>query len=115
MIVIAVWANFFVSLISAGFAIVALYRPTLLSQSIGGSTDDRFFVFMYAARSIPFGILTGVLPLLLRGLPTAILLFAAALVQVIDIAIAIARKRGGMAAGASVAAVVHVLCGMALL
>ena len=63
MIVIAVWANFFVSLISAGFAIVALYRPTLLSQSIGGSTDDRFFVFMYAARSIPFGILTGVLPL----------------------------------------------------
>jgi hypothetical protein len=111
VIVIAVWANFFVSLISAGFAIVALYRPTLLSQSIGGSTDDRFFVFMYAARSIPFGIL----PLLLRGLPTAILLFAAALVQVIDIAIAIARKRGGMAAGASVAAVVHVLCGMALL
>lgn len=115
MVLIAIWANLFVSLVSVGFAVAAVFRPVLLSPSTGGSPGDRFFVFMYAARAIPFGILVCALPFYFRGVPTAFVLFAAAAIQAIDVAIAVSRKNGGMAAGASVAALVHFVCGVAML
>ena len=104
--------NLFVSLVSA---VVALVRPdSLLGQSRGSNTDT-FYVRLYAARSIPFGLTVAIVPLLAGGHAVAWLLFTAAVIQFADVLIGVEKKIQGMMIGGSVAAIIHVLCGLAVL
>ncbi|KAJ1568777.1 hypothetical protein HK405_013918 [Cladochytrium tenue] len=134
------------ALASVGWGAVALVRPWLLDPSPasralaladGGAGGSRFFfVWMYAARTIPLGLLTAAVPLTLlppprsqpRSRPTgevrrgaatsaaaAAIVLLAAVVQLADVGIAAATGNAGMMAGASFGAVVHALYGFALL
>ncbi len=110
-----VYLNLLVALVSAAFGIVAIYRPRVVNPEASGGADEKFFVFMYAARTIPFGLVAGILPLLFGGWAVAAALFAAALIQLADVAIALSRRIAGMAIGAGVATLVHIACGFVVL
>ena len=70
---------------------------------------------MYAARSIPFGLAAGILPFWPGGPAVAWVLFTAAVIQIVDVVIAAKRKERGMMMGASVGAIVHLICGIAIM
>ncbi len=106
--------NLVASLASAVWAVVALVRPAFLSGSSDVERGEAFDVRMYAARAIPFGLATGILPLWLEGEAVAWTLFTAAVVQIADVVIAAGKKQPGMMAGVSVGAIVHILCGLAV-
>ncbi len=97
---------------SAAFGIVAMLRPGLL---IGGRTNDEpthYYAQMYAARAIPFGLVTvaGCLVAAFSTDAEAVtfaLLLAIGVSQVGDAAIGVRHRIVGMTVGASVAAVVH--------
>ena len=107
--------NLVVSFASVTWALFALVRPASLSGSRLISHGELFYVRMYAARSIPFGIAGGILPFWLRGKAVAWLLFTAAVIQIADVMIAVGKKERRMIMGASVGAIVHVLCGLAIM
>lgn len=103
--------NFFASSASAAFGALALIRPEALSGSNTFANGDPFYVRMYAARAIPFGLTVGILPLFQkRDNALAWLLFTASAIQGFDVAIAIARKQPGMAVGAATGSMVHLAC-----
>jgi len=102
------YLNLIIALGSSAFGMIALYRPKMLVAGADGGAGERFFVLMYAARTVPFGCLAGFLPLFASGWTIAVLLGAAALIQVADIVIALRRRTVGMAIGATIAASVHV-------
>ncbi len=104
--------NLVVSIASAGWAVAALLRPAILSGSTNVDRGEVFYSRMYAARAIPFGMATGVLPFRAGGTAIAWVLFTAAAIQIVDVVIAASKKERGMAFGASVGAVVHILCGL---
>ena len=106
--------NLVVSLASAAWAAVALNRPSALSGSNNVESGEAFYVRMYAARSIPFGLAAGILPFWVGGVAVAWILFTAAVIQVLDIFIAVVKKQRGMAVGAAVGATVHFVCGAAV-
>ena len=107
--------NLVVSSASAAWAAVALIRPGSLSRSNKTESGEVFYVRMYAARSIPFGLAAGILPFWFGGVAVAWILVTAAVIQVLDIVIAMARKQRGMAVGAAVGATVHFVCGLAII
>ena len=107
--------NLVVSFASVAWALFALARPASLSSSRRISHGELFYLRMYAARAIPFGIAVGILPFWFRGKAVAWLLFAAAVIQIADVMIAVGRKERGMIMGASVGAIMHVLCGLAIM
>jgi len=107
--------NLLVSLASAVAAVIALIRPASFSGSSDVVRGEIFYVRMYAARSIPFGLAAGILPLWPGGPAVAWVLFTAAVIQIVDVVIAVEKKERGMMIGASVGAIVHLLCGIALL
>ena len=107
--------NLIASLASAGWAAASLVQPAALSGSQHISTGEVFYARMYAARSIPLGIAAAFLPLWLPGKPVAFILFAAAAIQLADVIIAVAKKDRGMILGASIATIVHVFCGLAIM
>ncbi len=107
--------NLVASFASAAWALFALVRPASLSGSRRISRGELFYVRMYAARSIPFGIAGGILPFWLGGKAVAWVLFTAAVTQIADLTIAVGKKERGMIMGASVGAIVHVLCGLAIM
>ena len=49
--------NTSLGIISAGFGVVALIRPQTLDPSWDGESGGRFYPAMYAARSVPLGLL----------------------------------------------------------
>ena len=106
--------NLLVSLASAGAAVIALLRPGSFSGSSQVGRGEIFYVRMYAARSIPFGLAAGILPFWPGGPAVAWVLFTASVIQIVDVVIAAGKKERGMMIGASVGAVVHLLCGMAI-
>ena len=106
--------NLLVSLASAGAAVIALLRPGSFSGSSQVGRGELFYVRMYAARSIPFGLAAGILPYWPGGSAVAWVLFTAAVIQIVDVVIAVGKKERGMMIGASVGAIVHLLCGMAI-
>jgi len=106
--------NLLVSLASAVAAVIALIRPAAFSGSSHVERGEIFYVRMYAARSIPFGLTAGILPLWPGGPVVAWVLFTAAVIQIVDVVIAVGQKERGMMIGASVGAIVHLLCGLAL-
>ncbi len=107
--------NLVASLASVTWALFALVRPASLSGSRLISRGDLFYVRMYAARSIPFGLAVGIVPFWLGGKAVAWVLFTAAVIQIADIFIAVGKKERGMIMGASVGAIVHILCGLAIM
>ncbi len=70
---------------------------------------------MYAARSIPFGLATAIMPFGAGGKAVVWFLFTAAVIQLADVMIAVKKKERAMMVGASLAAIMHVLCGLAIL
>ena len=106
--------NSLISLASAGWAVVALVQPAFLSGSGHVSGGERFYSRMYAVRSIPFGLATAIAPFCTGGTAIAWLLFTAAGIQITDAIIGAEKKARGMMIGASLAALIHVLCGWAV-
>ncbi len=107
--------NLVASLVSAAWAVVALVQPASLSGSDHISGGEKFYVHMYAARSVPFGLASAITPFCAGGKAVAWLLFTAAVIQIADVVIAVKKKKRGMIIGGSLAAVIHVLCGLAVL
>ena len=107
--------NLVASLASAAGAVIALVRPASLSRSSHISRGEIFYVRMYAARSIPFGLAAGILPFWPGGKAVAWVLFTAAVIQIADVIIAMGKKERGMIMGASFGAIVHILCGLAIM
>ncbi len=107
--------NLLVSLASAVAAVIALIRPASFSGSRRVERGELFYARMYAARSIPFGLAAGLLPFRPGGPAVAWVLFTAAVIQIEDVAIAVGKKERGMSIGASVGAIVHLLCGVAIM
>ena len=64
---------------------------------------------------IPFELTAGILPFWLKGDAAAWVLFTAALIQGLDIVIAVEHKQRGMAVGALFGAIVHFVCGVEIL
>ncbi len=113
---IVLYANLIVSLASAIAALLAMREPSMLVQEKQApSATTKFYVSMYAARSLPFGLLSGLLPFLSAGTVVSVVLLTAAFIQVTDAVIAGQRKFRGMLLGATVGAVVHALTGFLLL
>jgi len=104
-----------VTLASAVAAVIALIRPASLSGSSHVVPGEIFYVRMYAARSIPFGLAAGILPFWPGGPAVAWILFTAAVIQIVDVVIAVGKKERGMILGASVGAIVHLLCGIVIM
>lgn len=111
---ILLFLNLLVSLASAVAAVIALIRPASLSGSSHIVPGEIFYVRMYAARSIPFGLAAGILPFWPGGPAVAWLLFTAAVIQIVDVVIAVGKKEQRMIIGASVGAIVHFLYGIAI-
>ncbi len=107
--------NLLVSFASAGAALLALRKPASLSGSGQVSAGELFYARMYAARSVPFGVASAVLPFGPGGQAVAWVLFTAATIQMLDAVIALHKKDRGMAIGASIGATVHFLTGIVLL
>ena len=115
MYIVFLLLNAVASVSSAAWAGVALFRPASLSGSSQISRGEMFYVHMYAARAIPFGLAAGILPFFLRGKAVACVLFIAAVIQIGDVVIAVARKERGMVMGASIGATLHICCGVAVM
>ena len=109
------FVNLLASLVSTAWAVVALVRPGSLSGSGQISGGEKFYARMYAARSIPVGLAAAITPFCVGGKAAAWLLFAAALIQIADVIIGAEKQARGMMTGASVAAIIHILCGLAVL
>ncbi len=107
--------NLIVSFASAAWAVAALIRPGSLSGSNQIESGEVFYVRMYAARSIPFGLAAGILPFLFGGDAVAWILFTAAAIQILDVVIAVAKKQRGMVVGAAFGAAVHFACGLVII
>ncbi len=112
---VLLFLNLLVSLASAVAAVIALIRPASLSGSSHVEGGELFYVRMYAARSVPFALTAAILPFLRRGTAVSAVLFTAAAIQTIDVIIAAENKERGMMVGGSVGAIVHLVCGAAIM
>ena len=61
------WLNLVVSLGSTLAALIAVVRPNALSRSADVTPGERFYARMYAARSVPLGLIFGAIPLIYAG------------------------------------------------
>ncbi|MGW7532293.1 hypothetical protein [Amycolatopsis sp. NPDC054798] len=111
---VLVAANAVVAVVSVVFAVVAAVRPAALSHSENPASGEKFYSLMYAARAVPLGGAAAIVPLLWSGPVCAVVLIAAAVAQVADVAIGVFRREPGMIAGSSVVAAVHVATAVAL-
>jgi hypothetical protein len=107
--------NALIALVTTFFAVVGLFRPVTLSGSAMASAGEWFYARVYAARGIPLGLLTAIVPFFASGGVVALILLCAAVVQAADVAIAIPKKNTGMAVGAAVAVVIHCVTAVLLL
>lgn len=107
--------NTLAALLSVGFAAAAGAKPASMSGSTTTSAAERFYAYMYAARAVPLGLVAAVLPWFERGAAVAWLLFVAAAIQLIDVAIGVWRKEKGLMGGGAVLAVIHAVAGFAIL
>ena len=106
--------NLVAALASAGWAGAALVRPAVLSGTASPDYGEKFYARMYAARTIPLGLLTGLLPFWAHGLPVAGVLFTAAAVQLADAGIALGKHDRGMMLGALAGTAIHAAAGVLL-
>lgn len=113
MILLAV-LNGVVALVSTGFAIVAAVRPSALSHESTPTTGERFYAWMYAVRGVPLGLLVCVVPFLVSGMVSALVLITAAVVQAGDAAIGAHRREARMTVAPALAGVIHVITAIAV-
>ena len=100
--------NSSLGIISAGFGVVAVIRPQALAPSGCGEFGRRFYPAMYAARSIPLGLLVAAVVWLAPARPlTLLVLAAAAAAQIVDAAIGVVHRVPGMVAFPLVVALLH--------
>ena len=82
-----------------------------MSKSQEVSAGERFFAQMYAARAVPLGAVTAVVPFIaasdISTVRVRLVLMAAMVVQVADAGIGIRRREVAMIIGPSIAAIVH--------
>ena len=80
-----------------------------MSKSQEVSAGERFFAQMYAARAVPLGAVTAVVPFIAASdiSTVKLVLMAAMVVQVVDAGIGVRRREVAMIVGPSIAAIVH--------
>lgn len=80
-----------------------------MSKSQEVSAGERFFAQMYAARAVPLGAVTAVVPFFAASdiSTVKLVLMAAMVVQVVDAGIGVRRREVVMIIGPSIAAIVH--------
>ena len=80
-----------------------------MSKSQEVSAGERFFAQMYAARAVPLGAVTAVVPFITASdiSTVKLVLMAAMVVQVVDAGIGVRRREVAMIIGPSIAAIVH--------
>jgi len=99
---------------SAVAAGVALWKPESLSGSRNVETGEIFYMRLYAARSLPLGLLFGLLPFWFRGPAVAWVLFTASAIQFADVMIQFGKKDKGMPLVPTAGALIHLFCGFAM-
>jgi hypothetical protein len=103
--------NLLVSLISAFAGVIALVRPESLSGSTQVEGGEIYYARLFAARTVPVGLIAGTLPFLAKGPMVAWVLFIAAAIQAADVVIGVKKKDTRMMIGASFAAIIYLVCG----
>ena len=100
--------NSALGIVCAGFGVGAVIRPQALAPSGYGGREGRFYPAMYAARGVPLGLLVAVVvwPEPARPL-TLLVLVAAAVAQLGDVAIGVVHRVPGMVAFPLVVALLH--------
>ena len=100
--------NSSLGVVSAGFGGVAVIRPQTLAPSGGGEPGRRFYPAMYAARSVPLGLLVAVVVWLAPAQQsTFLVLAAAAAAQLGDVAVGVVHRVPGMVMFPLAVAVLH--------
>ena len=100
--------NSSLGVVSAGFGVVAVIRPQTLAPSGGGEPGRRFYPAMYAARSVPLGLLVAVVVWLAPAQQsTFLVLAAAAAAQLGDVAVGVVHRVPGMVMFPLAVAVLH--------
>ena len=101
--------NAIAATISAMSSLLVIFRPQIMSKSQKVSAGERFFAQMYAARAVPLGVVTAVVPFIAASDITTVrlILMAAMVVQVVDAGIGVRRREVAMIIGPSIAAIVH--------
>ena len=90
-------------------SLLVIFRPQIMSKSQKVSAGERFFAQMYAARAVPLGAVTAVVPFIAASdiSTVKLVLMAAMVVQVVDAGIGVRRREVAMIIGPSIAAIVH--------
>lgn len=102
--------NSSLGIVSAGFGVVAVLRPQALAPPGPDGRESRFYPAMYAARSIPLGLLVAVAVWLDPARPLTLLVLAAsAAAQFGDTAIGVMYRLPGMAVFPLAVALVHLI------
>ena len=101
--------NAFAATISTVSSLLVVFQPRIMSKSQEISAGERFFAQMYAARAVPFGIVTAVIPFVATSdvATVRLVLMAAMAVQIVDAGIGIRRREQAMIVGPSIAAIIH--------
>jgi len=101
--------NAIAATISTVSSLLAVFRPQIMSKSQEVSAGERFFAQMYAARAVPLGAVTAVVPFIAASdiSTVKLVLMAAMVVQVVDAGIGVRRREVAMIVGPSIAAIVH--------
>ena len=101
--------NVIAATISTVSSLLAVFRPQIMSKSQEVSAGERFFAQMYAARAVPLGAVTAVVPFIAASdiSTVRLVLMAAMVVQVVDAGIGVRRREVAMIIGPSIAAIVH--------
>ena len=101
--------NAIAATISTVSSLLAVFRPQIMSKSQEVSAGERFFAQMYAARAVPLGAVTAVVPFIAASdiSTVKLVLMAAMVVQVADAGIGIRRREPAMIVGPSIAAIIH--------
>ena len=101
--------NAIAATISTVSSLLAVFQPQIMSKSREVSAGERFFAQMYAARAVPLGAVTAVVPFIAASdiSTVRLVLMAAMVVQVVDAGIGVRRREVTMIIGPSIAAIVH--------
>ena len=101
--------NVIAATVSTVSSLLTVVQPQIMSKSREVSAGERFFAQMYAARAVPLGVVTAVVPFIAASDITTVrlILMAAMVVQVADAGIGIRRREPAMIAGPSIATIVH--------
>ena len=101
--------NAIAATISTVSSLLAVFRPQIMSKSQEVSAGEKFFAQMYAARAVPLGAVTAVVPFIAASdiSTVKLVLMAAMVVQIVDAGIGVRRREMAMIIGPSIAATVH--------